>query len=181
MNRNLIVTQLNPSGDSVPVSIDVGPNQVGHILQVQSDLSLAFVPARHSQMIAVTFAELSANAKTADFFAHSIPPKFRLLSAIMDVVIPFTGGGESASTLQLGITIGGSELLNPQNAFVAGTYGLTNGDLGSALAPGNSVQGGFIPSWGSGSGVFLRLTTTTNDTNGLTEGLVNIYIVSEPA
>ncbi len=46
-------------------------------------------------------------------------------------------------------------------------------------AAGAAIQGGYIPNWTGTQIINARLTTTTNNTSGLTAGSVTFYIVTD--
>ena len=110
----------------------------------------------------------------------TLPAKCQLLEIIVDVTTPFKGGGETASTMTVGITAGGNTLVVSFNTFAAAiTKGLADADLGTAMTRSTAVQGGYIPSWAGTTPVSSRLTTTTNNTSSLTQGVVTYYLVTE--
>lgn len=135
---------------------------------------------RQVYKVTLTYAGLSAGAKTADHVIATLPAKTRLVGIIADTITPYTGGGESAATLIVGKTTGGNEYIVSHNVFAgATTKGLADADLGTALARATAIQGGDLPSWTTTTAVSVRLTTTTNNTSGLTAGSTTYYLTTE--
>lgn len=129
--------------------------------------------------VTVPYTVFSAAAHNADVVIATVQLKCKIVGIIEDVTTAFTGGGETAATLQLGVTAGGSTLLVPSSCFTTSTFGLADADAGTAFTRAAQIQGGYIPSWTSSTNLSARLTTTTNNTSGLTSGSVTYYIITE--
>ncbi len=130
--------------------------------------------------ITITHTALSAGAKTADATIATIAAKTRIVGIIMDSTIDFAGGGESAATMSVGVTAGGTGLLLAADVFTApATYGLADADLGASMTRAAAIQGGFLPSWTGSTTISCRLTTTTNNTSALTTGSATFYLITE--
>ena len=126
-----------------------------------------------------TYAAYSAGAKTADLTIATLPAKAKITAFYADVTTGFTGGGESAATLTVGISAGSSTILAAGSCFTTHTWGLADADMGTAMTRAAAIQGGYIPNWSGTQIINARLTTTTNNTSGLTAGLVTYYIVTD--
>lgn len=124
----------------------------------------------------------SAAAKTADAVVGTLVAKQQLIRIYADTTTTFSGGGETVATMTCGKTAGGTEYLVSFDVFTAPiTVGLLNADMGATLqvAAGVPVQGGDLPSFTATTDVQCRLTTTTNDTSGLAQGSMTVYLVTE--
>jgi hypothetical protein len=129
--------------------------------------------------VTVPYSAFSAAAKTADVVIATIQPKAKIVGIVEDATVAFTGGGETAATLMLGVTTGGNTLLVANSVFTTATWGLADADAGTAFTRAAQIQGGYIPSWTTSTNISARLTTTTNNTSGLTAGSVTYYIITE--
>ncbi len=128
----------------------------------------------------LTFAGLAAAALTADKIIATLPAKAKITAIYADVTTKFIGGAVSAATLKIGSTVGGAEVLASFDCFTAAvTKGLADADLGTSLVRAAAIQGGFMPSFTATTGINVRLTTVTANTNALTQGVVVIYIECE--
>lgn len=122
--------------------------------------------------VTIPFGAFSAAAKTADVTLLTLPAKAKITAVYMDVTTAFTGGGETAATLSIGVTAGGTTIMGAHSSFTAATWGLADADMGSGMTRAGSIQGGLLPSWTGTTAVTSRLTTTTNNTSTLTAGSV---------
>lgn len=126
--------------------------------------------------VTLTFAAYSAAAKTADVTIATLPAKTKLIGIIEDVTTGFTGGGETVATFKVGTAAGGTTILLSNSCFTTATWGLADADAGTSFTRAAQVQGGYIPNWSGTQIINSRLTTTTNNTSGLTAGSVTYYI-----
>ena len=119
-------------------------------------------------------------ALTADVVIATLPAKTRLISIIADTTTAWSGGGVSACLQTIGTTLGGAELIASYNCFSAAiTRGLVDADMGTSMTRAAAVQGGTIPSWSTTTPIYLRITTTTANTNALTQGETIVYLITE--
>ncbi len=98
----------------------------------------------------------------------------------VNVSTKLSGGGTASCTLQLGSSIGASDLFGSFDIFTAAVFrGNDDSHLGSLLARATSVQNGWMPSgpspaaWGT---IYGRVTTTGANVSALTQGSMTIYI-----
>ncbi len=126
-----------------------------------------------------TYAAYSNAAKTYDLTIATLPAKSKITAIYEDVTTGFTGGGETVATLKVGISAGSAEILAVNSCFTTHTWGLADADMGTALTRAAAIQGGYIPNWTGTQIINVRLTTTTNNTSGLTAGSVTFYIVTD--
>lgn len=128
----------------------------------------------------LTFAALAAAALTADKIIATLPAKTRIKSIYADVTTKFIGGAVTAATIKIGSTVGGAEVLASFDCFTAAiTRGLADADLGTSLVRAAAIQGGYMPSFTATTGLNLRITTVTANTNALTQGSITIWIECE--
>lgn len=119
-------------------------------------------------------------ATTADVVIATLPAKTRLISIIADTITTWSGGGVTACTQTIGTTAGGAQLIASYDCFTAAvTKGLADADMGTSMTRAAAVQGGTIPSWTATTPIYLRITTTTANTNALTQGETVVYLITE--
>src|ERR1041384_1001317 len=122
----------------------------------------------------------SAAATTADKVIATLPAKCRLVSIIADTTTKYIGGAVTACTLKVGKTTGGAEYVASHDVFTAAvTKGLADADLGTSMTRATAIQGGDLPSWTTTTSESVRITTTTANTNALTQGSTTYYLVTE--
>lgn len=137
-------------------------------------------PTRAVHKVTVTYAALAAAAVTADKTIATLPAKTRLVSIIADTTTKYIGGAVTAATLIVGKSAGGNEYIVSHDVFTAAvTKGLADADLGTSITRAGAIQGGDLPSWTATTAVTVRLTTTTANTNALTQGSTTYYLVTE--
>lgn len=129
--------------------------------------------------ITMTYAAFTAAAKTKSLTIATVPAKTRIVGCIADITIAFTGGGESAATLAVGLTTGDQIILAADVLTAAATYGLADSDLGANFARADAIQGGYVPSWSASEAITATLVTTTNNISSLTAGSVTFYLITE--
>lgn len=135
---------------------------------------------RLTYKVTVTYAALAAAATTADKVIATLPAKTKLVAIYADTTTTYTGGAVTATTLTVGKTTGGIEYLVSHDVFTATiTRGLADADLGTSINRANAIQGGDLPSWTATTDISVRLTTTTANTNALTQGSTTYYLVTE--
>jgi len=119
-------------------------------------------------------------ALTADVVIATLPAKTRLISIIADTITTWTGGGVTACTQTIGTTVGGTQLIASYDCFTSAvTKGLVDADMGTSMTRAAAVQGGTIPSWSTTTPIYLRITTTTANTDALTQGETIVYLITE--
>ena len=124
--------------------------------------------------------ELNIGSSSSGTVFHLAAELLKSVADINMVHVPFKGGGETVSTLRAGKTVGGVEYMASFDSFTAAiTRGLVDADMGTSLTRAVAVQGGDIPNWAAGTNFLIRLTTTTNNTNLLTQGSVTVYTTVE--
>jgi hypothetical protein len=122
----------------------------------------------------------SGAALTADVVIATLPAKTRLISIIADTITTWSGGGVTACAQTIGTTLGGTQLIASYDCFTAAiTRGLADADMGTSMTRAAAVQGGVIPSWSATTPIYLRITTTTANTNALTQGETIVYLITE--
>jgi hypothetical protein len=130
--------------------------------------------------VTVTFQALSAAATTADKTIATLPAKTRVLAVYADTTTKYIGGGVTAASLILGTSVGGAELIATHDVFTASiTRGLADADMGTLMTRAARIQGGAMPSFTGTTNVSARLTTTTANTDQLTQGSTTFYIETE--
>lgn len=130
--------------------------------------------------VTVDYTAFAAAATTGDKAICVLPAKTRLLGIYGDVTTKFVGGAITAATLGLGISAGGVEVLAASDVFTAAvTLGLTDAQLGTAMTRAAAIQGGYVPSFTATTTLTARITTTTANTNALTQGSVTFYLITE--
>lgn len=130
--------------------------------------------------VTVTYAALAAAATTADKVIATLPAKTKLVGIYSDTTIKYIGGAVTAATLIVGKTTGGNEYIVSHDVFAAAiTKGLADADLGTSINRASAIQGGDLPSWTATTDISVRLTTTTANTNALTQGSTTYYLVTE--
>lgn len=168
------VVRLGGSGigsgvDAPTINLNAGQitNSVGRVTTVVSSVTL---PA----------AAFTAAAATMDMTTFIVPAKTRIVGIYADVTTQFLGSGWSAATLSVGKTIGGAQYLLAFDCYTAAVIkGLADADLGAAISRANDVQGGDLPSWTGQTNINLRLTVTGGLVNGITQGSVTLYLVTQ--
>ena len=127
--------------------------------------------------VTTAFGAYSAGAKTGDVTLCTLPAKTKVTGIYADTTAAYTGGGESAATLKVGLTAGAAEVLAVHDVFAgAVTKGLADADLGTSMVRSAQIQGGMLPSWTATTTLVARLTTTTNNTSTLTTGSTTFYV-----
>lgn len=135
---------------------------------------------RVTYKVTVTYAALAAAATTADKTIATLPAKTRIVAIIADTTIKYIGGAVSAATLIVGKTVGGNEYIVSHDVFTAAvTKGLADADLGTSINRASAIQGGDLASWSGTTAISVRLTTTSANTNALTQGSTAYYIITE--
>jgi len=130
--------------------------------------------------VTVTYQALAAAAVTADKTIATLPAKMRLVGIIADTTTKYIGGAVTATTLIVGKTVGGNEYVVSHDVFAAAiTKGLADADLGTSINRAGAIQGGDLASWTATTIVSVRLTTTTANTNALTQGSTTYYLIVE--
>lgn len=136
---------------------------------------------RHSYKVSLDRSFTGA-ALTADVVIATLPAKTRLVSIIADTTTVFSGGGVTACAMTVGTSVGGAQLIASYDCFTAPVVkGLVDADMGTSMTRAGAVQGGLIPSWSSNTPVHVRITTTTANTNALTQGVTVFYLITERA
>lgn len=113
------------------------------------------------------YADITAAAKTVDISLLVIPAKAFVVDCWIKVNTNFAGGGESASTLGLGV--GTAELLAAASSF-------TGTPLIVAYGTGKDAEA-YVKSTSATTDIRLFATTTTNNLSGLTTGAADAYIL----
>lgn len=127
--------------------------------------------------ITVPYQAFQANALTKDLNLAYVPPGSRVVSAVADVAVPF-GGPAGALMLRAGIAAGGQQLLLDADVKTAPTIiGLNDAELGPGLSRAGAVQGGIMLSWTAAGYLTARLTSTSGNLSGLTQGSVTFFVI----
>lgn len=135
---------------------------------------------RVTYKVTVTYQALSAAATTADKTIATLPAKTRVIAIYADTTTKYIGGAVSACALIVGTTVGGAELIATHDVFTAAiTRGLVDADMGSLMTRAAAIQGGTMPSFTATNIVTVRITTTTANTDQLTQGSTTYYIETE--
>lgn len=127
--------------------------------------------------VTVTEAALTDEDTSQAVTIWTVPAKTRILRVVADVTAAFTGGGNTACTLQVGISGGDADAyLAAFDCFSgATTKGLVEADLGVALGNGGSGVGAF-PDFTGAKAIDAQFDSTTGTVAGLTAGSVTFYI-----
>ncbi len=127
-----------------------------------------------------TYLAFAAAATTGDKAICILPPKTRVTACYADTTTKYIGGNISATTLRLGISAGGVEVIASHDVFAAAvTKGLADADMGTSMTRAAQIQGGYTPSFTANTTLTARITTTSNNTNVLTQGSTTWYIETE--
>lgn len=130
--------------------------------------------------VTVDYTALSAAAVTADKTIATLPAKTILKGVICDTTTEYLGGAVSACTLKVGTAAGGAEIIAVHDVFTAAvTKGLADADMGTGMTRAAAIQGGLLSSWTATTIVSVRITTTTANTNALTQGSTTYYLVCD--
>jgi hypothetical protein len=130
--------------------------------------------------VTVDYTALAAAATTADKTICTLPAKTRLTAIYADTTTKYIGGNISAVALKIGSTVGGAEVLASHDVFTAAvTKGLADADLGTSMVRAAAIQGGYMPSFTANTAISVRITTTSNNTNVLTQGSTTYYLETE--
>jgi hypothetical protein len=133
----------------------------------------------HTYKASITRAFTGA-ATTADVVIATLPARTRLISIIADTITNWSGGGVTACTQTIGTSVGGAELIASYDCFTAAVVrGLADADMGTSMTRAAAVQGGVIPSWTTATPIHLRITTTSANTDALTQGETIVYLITE--
>ena len=133
----------------------------------------------HTYKASITRAFTGA-ATTADVVIATLPARTRLISIIADTITNWSGGGVTACTQTIGTSVGGAQLIASYDCFTAAVVrGLADADMGTSMTRAAAVQGGVIPSWTTATPIYLRITTTSANTNALTQGETIVYLITE--
>jgi hypothetical protein len=109
----------------------------------------------------------------------TVPAKTKILGVVADVTAAFTGGGNTAVTMQVGIAGGDLDAyLVATDVFAAPiVIGDAEAELGTALS--NAGPGvGRLP-WTGTTAIAATFDSTTGTVAGLTTGSVTFYITCE--
>jgi len=135
---------------------------------------------RQVYKVTVTYLALAAAATTADKVIGTLPAKTKIVGVYADTTTKYIGGAVTATALILGTTTGGAELIATHDVFAAAIMrGLVDADMGSLMTRAAAIQGGTLPSWTATNDISVRITTTTANTNVLTQGSTTFYIITE--
>ncbi len=121
-------------------------------------------------------AVMTANPQISKLYA-----RWRLVSAVMEVVTPFAGTSLTTFTLSVGTaaTTYNNILVAADATATTGTdYGLADADLGTKLARATAVQGGYLASTSVDTAVYAQALNSVN-MSVLTAGKVRIYLTHE--
>ena len=133
----------------------------------------------HTYKASITRAFTGA-ATTADVVIATLPARTRLISIIADTITNWSGGGVTACTQTIGTSVGGAQLIASYDCFTAAVVrGLADADMGTSMTRAAAVQGGAIPSWTTATPIHLRITTTSANTDALTQGETIVYLITE--
>jgi len=108
----------------------------------------------------------NAAALTADCTIATIAAGQKLVGAYADVTAAFTCSGtcSGTKTFSCGVSAGGTTIFTSGlNVATTATYGLADADMGTGMTRAAMIQGGYLPSWGSTSGVSCRFTSGTGN------------------
>jgi hypothetical protein len=164
----LIVGSMSPSAPAITPGSGAGVtvNNVGELRELV-------------YKVTTTFNAYSAAAKTGDVTICTLPTKTQVTAIFADTTVAYTGGGESAATLKVGLTAGAAEIVAVHDVFSgAVTKGLADADMGSGLTRAAAIQGSYPGSFSGVTTLVARLTTTTNNTSTLTTGSTTFYVVA---
>lgn len=130
--------------------------------------------------VTVDYTALAAAAVTADKVIATIPAKTKLVAIYADTTTKYIGGAVTAATIIVGKSTGGNQYIVSHDVFAAAiTKGTADADLGTSINRASAIQGGDLPSWTAATDVSVRLTTTTANTNVLTQGSTTYYLVTQ--
>lgn len=135
---------------------------------------------RQVYKVTVDYTALAAAAVTADKTIATLPAKTKVVGIYADTTTKYIGGAVTAASLVVGTTAGGAELIATHDVFAAAIMrGLVDADMGTLMTRAAAIQGGTLPSWTATNIISVRITTTTANTNALTQGSTTYYIVTE--
>ena len=135
---------------------------------------------RQIYKVTTLYTAYAAAATTFDVTIATLPAKTRLMGIVADTTQAFNGGAVTACTIVVGKTVGGNEYILSHSVFAAAVVkGNLDADLGASITRAAAVQGGDLPSWTATTAITVRLTTTTANTNALTQGSTTFYLVTE--
>lgn len=135
---------------------------------------------RLTYKVTTTFAAFAAAATTGDKALCVLPAKTRVTACYADTTQKYIGGNISAATLRLGISAGGVEVIASHDVFANPiTKGLADADMGTSMTRAAQIQGAYTPSFTANTTLTARITTTSNNTNVLTQGSTTWYLETE--
>jgi hypothetical protein len=164
----LVLPTAAMSGETVPTGISI--QHLGYI-------------SEGVNVIQIPYTYFSGVSSSSSPYAPviGIPPKAFITAVIADVVQGFS---DASLTLKFGdIAIDVAGFLKPFNAHTAGAFGLLDTDIGSHLARQSNTNAD-VTSWGWSGGwagtqsICMQANGSAN-LNTLTQGKVNLYIVSK--
>lgn len=167
-------TSLFTISDKGPLNpIVVGTAPVGTGISVNRLSALRTV--LHSVTIAETALTDADTSQAIDIW--TVPAKTRVVRIIADVTAAFTGGGNTACTLQVGVSGGDTDAyLKAFDCFSgAVTKGLVYADLGVALDPASTGVAAF-PDFTGAKAIAAQWDSTTGTVAGFTAGSVTFWI-----
>ena len=133
---------------------------------------------RTYQKVTIPYTALQVAALTSDLKILDGNVRTKIVGIYADTTVAFAG---TAGTLLLrvGTTSGGQELILDHDVKTAVvTAGLLDTDLGASITRAAAVQGGVITSWGAAANpVYVRLTSSVGNLDGLTAGSVTVYVI----
>lgn len=153
----------------------------GNAVTVGSGTGLTVVDTgtMRSQVYIVTldYTGLSAAATSAAHTIATLPAGMKLVSVIADTTTEYTGGSVSAATIAVGIASGNVDaFLEEHDVFSAAiVVGDATADPGVELIAATDTQGGYI-NWAGTTAVSAIITTTSDNTDALTQGSTTYYL-----
>ena len=127
--------------------------------------------------VTLDYTGLSAAATTATHTIATLPAGVKIVGIIADTTAEYTGGSVSAATIEVGIDSGDTDAFLAAHDVFSGAVvvGDADADLGTLIIRANAVSGGYI-NWSGTTVISVLLTTTTDDTENLTQGSTTYYI-----
>jgi hypothetical protein len=108
----------------------------------------------------------------------TLPAKMKIVGCYAGTTTKYIGGAVTAATLKVGKAAEAAvEILAAHDVFTAvTTKGLADADMGTGMTRAAQIQGGYMLSWTDAVAIYATITTTTANTNALTQGSTTYYI-----